>query len=125
MRKEFFPYYLSRAVLSCGFSVLVFGFTWKALLLALGFFAVFLIYLHSGWFQVDLSHPLIPLRRDARGLQAQRVALIAAVAVGLVIDVILARGFPLPGLPVAAGNLALALGIVTYFITQFILLARA
>ena len=35
MKREFLPYYISRAVLSLLFSLLVFGFSWKALLLSI------------------------------------------------------------------------------------------
>jgi hypothetical protein len=124
MRKEFLPYYLSRAILSCVFSVLVCGFTWKALVLAIVLFGGFILYLHSGWFRVDPSHPLTPLRRDARAQQVQRKALIASVCVGLLIYILsLQVAVPL-GWSLPTGNLALSLGVITYFLTQFILLAR-
>jgi hypothetical protein len=124
MKKEYIPYYLSRAILSIAFAFLVMGFTWKAALLAIILFGLFLLYLHSGWFQVDPSHPLIPLRRDERGRQVQRKALIAAVVAGSLAFILL--GSPL-GLfhPVrVAGSLALTIGIIAYFVVQFILFAR-
>jgi hypothetical protein len=125
MKKELLPYYLSRAVLSGLFAVLIMGLTWKAAPLAAILFGLFVLYLHSGWFQVDASHPLTPLHRDERGRQIQRKALIAAVTVGLLIylSATLAIGFL--DLPAVAGPLALSLGVFAYFITQFVLFARA
>ena len=67
MKREYLPYYISRAVISLLFSLLVFGFSWKALLLSAILFGLFLLYLHSGWFSVDLKNPLFPLRCDSRG----------------------------------------------------------
>ena len=124
MKREFLYYYLSRAALSILFALLVLGLTWKAALLAVALFGLFVLYLHSGWFQVDASHPLTPLRRDERGRQIQRKALIAAVTVGLLIyfSSNLAVGFL--NLPAVAGPLALSLGVLAYFLTQFVLFAR-
>lgn len=124
MKKEFLPYYLSRAVLSAAFAVLVAGNSWWAAALAVLLFGGFLLYLHSGWFQVDARHPLTPLRRDHRGQDIQRKALIASVVVGA-----LAYGFFVYGaawLGVSlAGNVALLIAIFTYFVTQFALFMRA
>jgi hypothetical protein len=124
MKKELLPFYISRAILSSIFSILVMGFTWKALLLAMMFFGGFLLYLHSGWFSVDLSHPFTPLRRDPRGLEIQRKALIASVVLGMLIYLL---SSPLSGLIGFAltGNIAISMSVVTYFATQFILFARA
>ena len=125
MKKEYLPYYLSRAALSVLFALLVFGFTWKAALLVLVLFGLFLLYLHSGWFQVDPSRPLTPIRRDEHGRQVQRKALIAAVVAGSLAFILL--GSPLGLLhPVqVAGSLALTLSVLTYFVAQFILFARS
>lgn len=125
MKREFIPYYLSRAALSAIFAILVMGFTWKAAVATVVLFGLFLLYLHSGWFQVDPEHPLTPLRRDERGRQIQRNALIAAVTVGILIYIILTQVPSLSGSSIIAGPLVLASGILTYFITQFILFARA
>ena len=124
MKKEFIPYYLSRAALSAIFAILVMDFTWKAVLFAIFLFGLFLLYLHSGWFQIDPSHPLTPLRRDERGRQIQRNALIAAITVGVVIYLIGSQASRLFGWPLVAGPLALSLAMLTYFIAQFILMAR-
>jgi hypothetical protein len=124
MRKEFLPYYISRALLSFIFSILVMGFTWKAALFGTVLFALFLLYLHSGWFTIDLKYPLIPLRRDMRGQAIQRKALIAAVILGTLVYFSSAQMSGLVGLPIP-GNIALSVGIVAYFVAQFILFARA
>ena len=123
MKKEFLPYYISRALLSAVFSMLLFGFTWKALLFALGLFGLFLLYLHGGWFSVDLSHPLLPLRRDPRGLEIQRKALIAAVIIGLLVYLASPLLTGVSGLPLS-GNVALSIGVICYFVVQFIFFAR-
>ena len=85
MKKEFLPYYISRFILSTVFSILVWGFTWTAALMTIVFFGLFLLYLHSGWFSIDLSTPLYPLRRDSHGQTVQRKALIFAVVLGLLL----------------------------------------
>ena len=124
MKRVFLPYYVSRLVLSLILAALVFGITWKALLLAALFFALFLLYLHSGWFQVDTSRPLFPLGRDERGREVQRRALIAALVGGVLVFVILSA-LPL-ALPAAVeiGPIAMMLGAVVYFGVEFFLLAR-
>ena len=123
MKKEFLPFYLSRAILSAAFASLVIGVNWTALLFAAGLFGLFLLYLHSGWFQVDPRYPLTPLRRDHHGQEIQRKALIASVVVGMLAYLISPYllgfiGFSLPG------NVALSVGIITYFVTQFVLFVR-
>jgi sterol desaturase/sphingolipid hydroxylase (fatty acid hydroxylase superfamily) len=125
MKKEYLPYYISRALLSMGFSALVFGLTWKALLAAVILFALFLLYLHSGWFSIDLSHPLSPLRRDERAREIQRRSLIAAVGVGLAIYVLLPLAASWLTFTLPTGPLALSAGVLAYFAAQFILLARS
>ena len=125
MKREFIPYYLSRAAMSAILAILVMGFTWKAALAAVFLFGLFLLYLHSGWFQIDPSHPLTPLRRDERGRHIQRNALIAAISVGLLIYLIASQASHLFGWSLIAGPLALSLSMITYFIAQFILFARA
>ena len=124
MKKDFLPFYISRTILSSIFSILVIGYTWKALLLAITLFGGFLLYLHSGWFSVDLSHPFMPLRRDPRGLEIQRKALIVSVVSGLLIYLFSSQLAGFIGLTLS-GNIALSIGIITYFVTQFILFARA
>ncbi len=125
MRREFIPFYLSRAALSAIFAVLVLGLSWKAILLAIALFGGFLLYLHSGWFRIDASRHLTPIQRDERARQIQRKALIAAVIASLPVYVILTRAGDLLDPSLVAGPLALSLGVITYFVTQFVLLARA
>ena len=124
MKKEFMPYYISRALLSFIFSVLVMGFNWIALVFATVLFGLFLFYLHSGWFSIDMKYPLVPLRRDSRGQEIQRKALIASVIVGLLLYLLSSQLSGLMGVSLS-GNVALSLGIVTYFATQFLLFTRA
>lgn len=85
MKKDFYPYYISRAILSCVFALLVMGLNWMAILLATVLFGLFLLYLHSGWFRVDLDHLFFPLRRDVRGQEIQRKALIVSIITGVLI----------------------------------------
>lgn len=119
MKREFFPYYISRAVLSTLFAVVVVGSNWQALLLALFFFGLFLLYLHSGWFRIDLTYPLFPLRRDQRSELVQRKALIAGLVVGMFVYL----AFFLARLSISAKP-AIPLAIITYFLVQFALLRR-
>jgi len=123
MKKEFLPFYISRAILSAAFAILVVGVNWMAGLFAAMVFGLFLLYLHSGWFTVDLSHPFLPLRRDQHGQEIQRKALIASVIVGMLVYLIAPYlpsflGFSL------SGNVAFSIGIITYFVTQFDLFVR-
>jgi hypothetical protein len=121
MSKSFGPYYASRALLSAAFSMLVFGLSWKALVMAGVVFALFLVYLHSGWFGVDPSNPLFPLRRDERAREAQRKALVAATlagAMGFVAITAIASAST-----AAAAPLAISVAVLVYFASQFLLLA--
>jgi hypothetical protein len=111
MKKEFLPYYISRFILSVVFSILVWRFTWMAVLMTLVFFGLFLLYLHSGWFSIDLSTPLYPLRRDSYGQAIQRKALIVSVVIGLLL-------YTFAG-SLISGQIALAISIVVYSMTQF------
>ncbi|PID86537.1 MAG: hypothetical protein CSA11_10760 [Chloroflexi bacterium] len=125
MKKEFLPYYISRAILSGALAIVIFGMSWQAIPLSIFFFSLFWLYLHSGWFKIDLTHPFFPLRRDQRAQLVQRKALIAALVVGVLTFIgqtFLSDLLPLPLLSV---NLAIPLAIVVYFIMQFVLLSRA
>jgi hypothetical protein len=125
MKKEYLPYYFSRAALSSGFAILAFGLTWQAAPVAILVFGLFLLYLHSGWFTVDLAHPFFPLRRDSFGQTVQRKALIGSVAGGLLTFLILSRLNDSTGAPIVAGQATLAVAVIIYFITQVILFSRA
>lgn len=123
--KRYWLYYLSRGFVSTLFGLLIFGLSWKGALAAVVLFGLFLLYLHSGWYQVDPERPLTPLRRDSHGQDVQRKALIAAVAVGM----ILYGGLKLlpSGIPETfpSGSLAISAGALAYFGTQFYLFLRA
>jgi hypothetical protein len=82
-----------------------------ALLMTFVFFGLFLLYLHSGWFSIDLNTPLYPLRRDSHGQNIQRKSLIAAVTIGILLYTFAGSWI--------SGHLALSIGIITYFIVQF------
>jgi len=123
MRQDYLPYYLSRAVLSAIIAILVVGFTWRAALVFAVIFGFFLLYLHSGWYRVDLNTPFTPLRRDTMGREIQRKSIILAVIAGVVSFLIspylnswLSLSIPLSiGLPV---------GVLGYFCVQFFLFLR-
>jgi hypothetical protein len=125
MKKEFLPYYISRAVLSLLFSLLVFGFSWKALLLSIFLFGGFLLYLHSGWFSVDSKNPLFPLRRDSLGLLVQRKALVISIVAGLLTYFSLSYLAGAFDLVLLSGNIAFAVAIIAYFASQFVFFIRA
>jgi hypothetical protein len=125
MKKEFLPYYISRAILSIVFSILTMGLSWKAIALAILFFGLFLLYLHSGWFTIDLTNPLAPLRRDLHGQLVQRRALIISVVVGVSLYLFSMGLSSYLGLVLISGQLALCIAIITYFAAQFILFAKA
>jgi hypothetical protein len=125
MKKEFLSYYISRAVLSSLFSLLVFGFSWKALLFSIVLFGGFLLYLHSGWFSVDSKNPLFPLRRDSLGLLVQRKALVISIVAGLLTYFSLSYLAGAFDLVLLSGNIAFAVAIIAYFASQFVFFIRA
>jgi hypothetical protein len=125
MKKEFVPYYISRAVLSLLFSLLVFGFNWKALLLSIFLFGGFLLYLHSGWFNVNSKNPLFPLRRDSLGLLVQRKALVISIVAGLLTYFSLSYLAGAFGLVLLSANIAFAVAVIAYFASQFIFFIKA
>ncbi len=125
MRTAYLPYYLSRAVLSALFSLAVFGVSWVALLAGLVLFGLFLFYLHGGWFRVDPTSPLFPLRRDQHARDIQRKSLIAALAVGLLLPLLsemLTSFLPWPAVP---GSASAGFAAVTYLLSQFYFFLRA
>lgn len=120
MKKEFLPYYISRGILSAAFAALIAGLSWKAAFLAAALFGLFLLYLHSGWFQVDLKTPFTPLRRDLHGKLIQRNALILSVAAAVIsyfIPLLFSAYF---GGWTISGHAALSIGILVYFCVQFV-----
>jgi hypothetical protein len=125
MKKQFLPYYISRALISAVISIAIVGFDWKAILLTLAFFAFFLLYLHSGWFRVEPQNGFFPLRRDDHGQQVQRKALIAAVVSGLITYFGLSLVASQLDLALVSGQIALGIAVLAYFATQFTLFAKA
>ena len=124
MKKQFLPYYTSRALLSVAFAILIAGFTWKMIALAIVSFGFFLLYLHSGWFKIDTKNAIFPLRRDSRAQLIQRKALIIAIFVGLITYFLLPFISGLWGLTAFSGSTAFALAIIAYFISQFTFLSK-
>ncbi len=125
MKKEFFPYYISRFILSAVFSILVWDLTLTSALMTIVFFGLFLFYLHSGWFSIDLGNPFFPLRRDSHGQEIQRKALVASIIISLLLYLISMPLSSLMGIPLITGNIALSIGIFTYFIAQFTFFIKA
>ena len=124
MKKEFLPYYVSRAILSTVVAILFLGFNWKAAILAVVFFGFFLLYLHSGWFTVDSNNPFTPLRRDTHAQLIQRKALIIALLAGLATYFALSLSSQFNALSIS-GNVAVAAAVIAYFATQFVLFIRS
>ncbi|MCD6577326.1 MAG: hypothetical protein J7K66_04845 [Anaerolineaceae bacterium] len=84
MKRELIPYTISRAVISALLGIL-FSFSnsvWMGILIGSLTFFGFIWYAHSGWFLIDTTTPLTPLRRDARGKEIRNRALVIAVAAG-------------------------------------------
>ncbi len=119
MNTAYLPYYVSRAVFVALFCFLQMGMTLQAGLAAVGLFILFVIYLHSGWFSVDLSNPIFPLRRDDLGLDIQRKSLIRAIWVTITFNSLL-NLFPqtFSAFPIRDINL-LGLGAIVYFTSQY------
>jgi hypothetical protein len=115
------PYYLSRALMSAllGLALALGGSAWwlGALTGALTF-AGFLWYAHSGFYLVDTSRPLAPLRRDERGKAIRDRAAVAALAVGGVTFGALALLGQAVSLPPNATNWALLVGVIAYFVVS-------
>lgn len=124
MKKQYLPYYISRALLSAIFAIIVVGFDWKALLITAVIFGFFLLYLHSGWFRIDSENPLFPIRRDTRGQQIQRKALIIAIVLGLAVYFSLSLLSNQPDLISLAGSISLVIAMIAYFTSQFVLFTR-
>jgi len=124
MKNKFLPYYISRFILSVVFSILIWGFTWNAALMTIVFFGLFLLYLHSGWFSIDLKNPLFPLRRDSHGQSVQRKALVTSIVFSLLLYTVSMPLSGFTGIPLISGHIALSIGIITYFIAQFTLFIK-
>ncbi len=110
-------YYATRALISLLFGVWA-ATAWQTwlggLLFGLLLFAGFLWYAHGGWYQLDLSTPLFPLRRDERGQVIRNQALVTAVVVGGVIFALTSALTAALTLEVSAGGLALLSAVGGY-----------
>lgn len=127
MKRELIPYYISRAILSAllGVFFVVGGQPWWAgLLVGSVTFAGFLWYAHSGFYLIDPSQPLTPLRRDARGMAIRDRAVVIAVVVGGVGFALLTLARLVVPLPPNLGTWALLAGVITYFVVSTWLYAR-
>jgi len=117
MKRDLIPYYVSRAFLSVLIGLLISSGKeiWLGVLLGLTVFIGFIWYAHSGRYLVDTTHPLFPLRRDARGMAIRDRAVVISVGIG---------GLAYFGLSIASqlfpikpniGSWAFASGVVAYF----------
>jgi hypothetical protein len=127
MKSELVPYYISRGVLSVLIGVMIFwggSPWWMALLIGILVFAGFLWYAHSGFYLVDTSQPLTPLRRDARGKTIRDRAVVISVVVGAAVYLALSLAglvlpFTLPPL-----SLAVPAAVIAYFVVSTWLFLR-
>lgn len=112
------PYYMTRALISVLFAFWTATIlqTWLGGLIAgVLLFAGFLWYAHSGWYQLDLTTPFFPLRRDERGQAIRNQALVVAVAVGGVVFAVASLLAPSLSLAMSAGTIALISAVGCYF----------
>ena len=126
MKRELIPYYVSRAILA----VLVGWYASTIKGLGAGIvmggimFAGFLWYAHSGRYLIDTTHPLYPLRLDARGNAIRDRAVRTGVGVaGLVILLFLILEWVF-SLEMPSRSIALLVGVVTYFVVTNFLFTR-
>jgi hypothetical protein len=128
LERALLPYYLSRALMSAllGLALALGGGAWwlGALIGALTY-AGFLWYAHSGFYLVDTSRPLAPLRRDERGKAIRDRAAVAALAVGGVAFAALSLLGQTVSLPLNAATWALLVGVIAYFVVSNWLYLRA
>jgi hypothetical protein len=119
MKRELIPYYISRGLLSVFMGIVVSGGfnAWQVGVLVGGIvFVGFIYYAHCGHYLVDTSRPLMPLRRDERGMYIRDRASVAGIAVGgAAYALFYALSLILP-LPFSAGGMALAVGVLAYFV---------
>lgn len=118
-------YYISRVIISAGL-VLILALTglewWSAALVGVIVLAFFLWAPRSGRYAVHPEHGMTALRRDERTQaindKAARNGFV--VTIGAIAGVTLYFGlFGLTDVPVTVLSLVLALGILTYFVSDF------
>lgn len=120
MNRALIPYYFSRGFLSAVFGYLVstgVGLVTGVVLGGLTFLG-FLWYAHSGRYLIDYSTPLFPLRRDDRGNAIRNRAVVVAVTVGGLSYPALCFLARLLSINLSPGGLAVALGVVCYFLVS-------
>jgi len=120
MNRVLIPYYVSRAFLSVFFGYLVStsaGLMTGGVLGGLTFLG-FLWYAHSGRYLIDYSTPLFPLRRDDRGNSIRDRAVVVSVTVGGLSYLALSILAHLLSINLSLGWLAIALGVVCYFLVS-------
>lgn len=127
MKKELSWYYISRTIISTLLAYLLIraGWPiWSGVLIGLVTFVLFIWYAHSGYFLVDASKPLTPLKRDARARTIRDRSLLSAVVIGGVIYGILGLLGQITTLAPEIKNLALVIGVIAYFVISQVLFAR-
>jgi hypothetical protein len=127
MKSELVPYYVSRGVLSAliGVVILLGGSPWwVALLIGILVFAGFLWYAHSGFYLVDPSQPLTPLRRDARGEAVRDRAVVISVVVGAAVYLALSLAGLALSLTLPPLSLAVPAAVIAYFVVSTWLFLR-
>lgn len=119
MKRSLLPYYISRAIVSALLGVIInFGGRpwWVGLLLGTLVFAGFIWNAHSGFYVIDTTRPLMPLRRDARGTAIRDRATVWGVAAGGAMFIALSLAGPLFQITIKAGSLAALSGGIVYFV---------
>lgn len=126
MNRKLMPYYVSRAALSAlfGWFLALSAGPWVGALAGILVFAGFVWYAHSGRYLVDTSNRLFPLRRDARASAIRDRATVTAVGVAGAVFLAIAIAVWALGLELRTGSLALAAGVVTYFVVTNWLFVR-
>jgi hypothetical protein len=117
LNQRLLPYYITRALISVLFAVWTATIlqTWLGGLIAgVLLFAGFLWYAHGGWYQLDLTTPFFPLRRDERGQAIRNQALVVAVAMGGIVFAVVSVLASALSLTVSAGTIALIGAIGCY-----------
>ncbi len=128
MMRELLPYYVSRAILAgfVGWLISTGHGLWVGILMGGILYAGFIWYAHSGWYLIDTTHPLSPLRRDARGNAIRDRAVVISVVVAGLLFVnlrILERVFSFE-IPIGIGSIALITGTAMYFVVTIFLFTR-
>ena len=120
MNRALIPYYLSRAFLSALFGYLVATNAGAVTGMVLGglTFLGFLWYAHSGRYLIDYSTPLFLLRRDDRGNAIRDRAVVVSVTVSALSYLALSILAHLLSINLSLGWLAIAIGIVCYFLVS-------